>query len=140
MGHLGLGAMIQMLGGNEESYNAYHAALNKKIVDVKLDPELNSGDGALVITFKDDTTLTFYDCARSCCESRYMSTEDDLSQFKNCTFKGIEIIDGGTKDPGDYGEVSETVFLHVKTTKGKIVVNTYNHHNGYYGGILIYCK
>jgi len=135
--NFGLGMMIQMLGGNESSVKAYQASLGKKISAIELNSEANGGDGALNISFTDGTVLSLYDCARSCCESRYMHTDDDLTHYVGGKFKGVELKDGGSKEPGEYGEVSETMFMHVKTTKGTFVVNTYNDHNGYYGGILI---
>lgn len=135
MEQLGIGAMLQILGGNESSYKAYHESLNKKITAIKLDPELNGGDGALVISFKDGTNLMLCDKARSCCESRWMSTDDDLTHYVGGTLKDIGIKAGPETDAD--GEPTESMFMHVKTTKGTFVVNTYNSHNGYYGGIYI---
>lgn len=134
MENFGLGAMIQMLAGNESTVKAYKASLGKKITEIKLDPELNSGDGMLNISFEDDTVLSLFDCARSCCEHRYMHTDDDLTHYVGGKLKAIELKPGPTVDTG---EVSECMFMHVKTTKGTFVINTYNEHNGYYGGILI---
>ena len=140
MSQLGLGAMITLLGGNEDSVNAYTSSLGKKIVALKLDDDANSGDGALIMTFADDTQLKVYDEARSCCESRYLSTDDDLTHYVNSKLKSIETSAADTKDVEDNYGVTEMMFVHVKTTKGTFVINSYNSHNGYYGGICIRCS
>jgi hypothetical protein len=140
MSQLGLGAMITLLGGNEDSVNAYTSSLGKKIVALKLDDDANSGDGALIMTFADDTQLKVYDEARSCCESRYLSTDDDLTHYVNSKLKSIETLSADTIDNEDNYDVTEMTFIHVKTTKGTFVVNSYNNHNGYYGGICIRCS
>ena len=134
MGQRGLGAMIQMLGGNEDSVEAFTRALNKRIATIKLDAKLNDGDGALDMTFTDGSTLMLFDSARSCCEHRYMHTDDDLSALVGATFLGVDVLDGPTTGED---ETTECTFMHVKTSKGTVVVNTYNSHNGYYGGICI---
>jgi len=139
MSQWGIGAMIQMLSGNESAVNAYTSSLNKEIKSIKLDPDMNGGDGALVMMFTDDTGLMLYDCARSCCESRYMSTEDDLQYFVGSVFKSVDIRDGSVEEH-EYGEESEMQFMQVNTNRGVFVINTYNHHNGYYGGIVITAK
>lgn len=142
MTNLGIGAMINLLGGNEESVDAYTTSLGKKIIELKLDDDANGGDGALIMTFEDDTQLKVFDCGRSCCESRYLSTDDDLSYYVNSKLKSIETqsVDVSKKDEEYYGEESEMTFIRVKTTKGIFVINSYNNHNGYYGGILIRCS
>jgi hypothetical protein len=130
MSQLGLGAMITLLGGNEDSVNAYTSSLGKKIVALKLDDDANSGDGALIMTFADDTQLKVYD----------LSTDDDLTHYVNSKLKSIETSAADTKDDEDNYGVTEMMFVHVKTTKGTFVINSYNSHNGYYGGICIRCS
>lgn len=136
MSQFGIGANIQLLGGNVGTFEAYTTSLNKKIVDLKLDDSANDGDGALLITFEDNTRLSLYDCARSCCEHRYMSTDDDLSYYIGSTFTEVKML-YADDDEGKYGDVTETMFLHIVTNKGTFVINTYNSHNGYYGGIVL---
>ena len=41
MGQYGIGAMISLLGGNEDSVNAYTSSLGKKIVDLKKEIKQN---------------------------------------------------------------------------------------------------
>lgn len=133
---LGVGAMIQMLSSNEDSVNAFQTALGKVIKRVWLDDDAKE-DGALCFEFDDNSGLLLFDCARSCCESRYMHTDDDLAPFVGATFLGVEIRDGPVEVEDDWGGTKETQFMDVKTSKGMFQVCTYNEHNGYYGGILI---
>jgi hypothetical protein len=134
---LGVGAMISLLGGNEESVKAFQACIGKKIAALVLDPEANGGDGALRFTFDDGSKMLLLDDARSCCESRYMHTDDDLAPYIGSKLKGAEVAEGPAPiETSDY-EVKETAFLKVKTTKGTFTVVSYNNHNGYYGGISI---
>lgn len=132
--HPGLGAMIQMLGGNQESTEAFVKAAGKKIAALRLDPDLGE-DGALAFTFDDGSGLLLADTARSCCESRSLSTDDDLEAFVGSTLINAEVRWGGSKDEG--GDEYEWCFLVVTTSLGDFTVQAHNHHNGYYGGICI---
>ncbi|MDD5231159.1 MAG: hypothetical protein PHC43_07510 [Candidatus Marinimicrobia bacterium] len=132
MGQLGMGVMIGMLGGNEESVNAFKEALNKKIKSVALVSD------ELQIEFNDGYKIALYDDGQSCCENRYMVTDDDLTYYTNTIFKGVEIKDA-PNEKDEYGE-HEVQFLEVQTGKGCFTMATHNEHNGYYGGFLIRCK
>ena len=107
---------------------------NKIITALSLDPEKGDG-GALVFTFKDGTKLEIADDARSCCENRYMHTDDDLPYFVGATLIDMAVLYG--PDIETYLEVHEVAFLHVSTSKGHFVMNTHNEHNGYYGGFML---
>ena len=132
MTHLGLGVMLKTLGGNEETVNTVKQALNRTIEKVWLDGETEE----LKFTFADGTGIKIWDGGQSCCEHRYMKTDDDLSDFV-----GAKIIDMELKDAPDqedeYGEVHEIQFLDVKTDKGVFQMANHNEHNGYYGGFWI---
>jgi hypothetical protein len=129
MNNIGLGVMIDSLGGNEETVKAFRASVGKKITALELKDE------HLRFTFEDDTHLSVWDNGQSCCESRYMRTDDDLSQYI-----GGELTDMETREapsvPYEYGE-HEVEFLVVKTTKGQFTMSSHNEHNGYYGGFSI---
>ena len=45
----------------------------------------------------------------------------------------IELREGPTAED-EHGESHETLFVHVITGAGTLVVTTHNEHNGYYGG------
>jgi hypothetical protein len=133
---LGMGVMIGLLGGNESTVTAVKGALGKTISDVKLDPDLNDGDGILCLTFTDGTGLHLYDNGRSCCERRYMTTDDKLSDYIGAVLLDLELRDAPGVT-GQYGDEHEMQFLIVKTDKGMFTMETHNEHNGYYGGFWI---
>lgn len=134
-GRLGLGAMISMLAGNDGSVEAWRASEGKEIASLELRAEANGGDGALIFTFTDGSRMQLADEYRSCCESRYLHTDDDLSYHEGAVLMDAEVRDGGDESL-DYG-VKETAFLVVTTSKGQFTVVAYNEHNGYYGGVGI---
>lgn len=136
--HLGLGAMIGQLFGDSESAPAFQSAIGKTIQSLVIDPAENTGDGALCFTFTDGSRLQLLDRGRSCCESRYMQTDDDLAYHVGATLTGAEVKDGPTTE--EYGEPHETQFLHVTTSKGAFTVTTHNEHNGYYGGFWLVAR
>jgi len=129
----GIGFNINALSGRPESdVNAYKNSLNKTIASVSL---VEDGNGELHINFIDGTTLVLFDDDRSCCESRYMTTDDVLADFAGATFNGVEIAEGPDVE-GVY-ETHEQQFLKVSTSKGVFTMVTHNQHNGYYGGMYI---
>lgn len=130
MSNLGLGVMINMLKGNEETVNSYHAAVGKVIKKA----ELTDSDH-LVLTFEDYSELDIYDDGQSCCEHRYMRTDDDLNDLVGCKLLGLELKEAPTV-MDDWSE-HEIQFLEVKTDKGCVTMASHNEHNGYYGGFSI---
>lgn len=131
----GMGAMLHLLGGNRETVETFQAARGKQIASLVMNPD---GDGQLEIRFTDGSGIAFYDDARSCCESRYMHTDDALADFVGGTLDGAKTVAGPNKE-SDYGDHEQT-FLKVTTSKGVFTVVTHNEHNGYYGGIAIAVK
>lgn len=131
----GMGVMIRMLGGNEENVAAWKASEGKEIASLKIDPAANDGDGALIFGFTDGTRMAIQDLGRSCCEGRWMHTDDDLSEHVGSKLLDAEIREGPTVM--EHGEPKECSFLWITTSAGRFVVNTYNEHNGYYGGFWI---
>ncbi len=126
---LGLGVMIQSLGGNEETVNAVTSSLGKVIDVVYL------SDNRLVFQFGDNTKLIMYDNGQSCCETRYMRTDDDLTEYAGATLLDFE-LKSAPNMVDEYGE-HEVQFLDVKTSKGIFQMANHNEHNGYYGGFYI---
>ncbi len=94
---------------------------------------------ALQITFRDSPRVcTLMDDGQSCCESRYMRTDDDLTTVDGAILLDIEIRDAPPINES-YGE-HEVQFLVLKTTKGNFTFSNHNEHNGYYGGFAIHAK
>ncbi len=128
--------MIRALFGGQdpEAVKALSEAEGKTIKSVTLHRPPAHEDGVLDVRFEDGTGLRMKDCARSCCESRYLHTDDDLAYYAGAMYLGAELRDGGSTE-GEYGDTSESQFLLVNTSKGTFTVVAYNDHNGYYGGI-----
>ena len=129
MEQLGLGVLINMLGGNEETVKAYTTALKKRIGNVEL------VDNTLNLWFTDGTGIAFHDAGQSCCESRYMTCDDDLPFYIGGEFVGAELKDAPsqTADGSDH----DVQFLEIQTAKGAFTIANHNEHNGYYGGFSI---
>lgn len=131
-GQLGLGAMIGMLSGNEDTVKSFKASIGKKITALELK------DDQLVFTFKDGSVLRMFDDGQSCCESRWMNTDDKLENFVGGKLLDASIEDAPSpKQDDEYDDYHDVQFLHVKTSKGSFTMQTHNHHNGYYGGFII---
>jgi len=77
MSNLGIGVMIGMLSSNESTVDAIKSSLGKTIREVTLsDEQLRVGlDGGSVLVLWDD--------GQSCCEERYMRTDDDLPYYSD---------------------------------------------------------
>ena len=130
MSNLGMGVMIGMLAGNEESVNAFTAAVGKTISGLSL-----GEDDALHFVFDDGSKIKIADEGQSCCESRYMRTDDDLSPFVGANLLGATVKDAPDVE-AEY-ETHEVSFLEVQTDKGVFTMSSHNEHNGYYGGFCI---
>ena len=133
----GIGVMIPLLfGDNTETLAVLGAAQGKTVSNVAIDPGYNHDDGGLVIDFIDGTGIVLFDDGRSCCENRYVHTDDDLTTFAGAVFNGCEIREAEPIEDDDYG-VHEIQFLLVHTSLGVVTVETHNEHNGYYGGFYL---
>ena len=120
--------MIQRLFGHNGGENVT-AAVGHIITAVRL------ADNVLRIGLDDGSVLSLQDDGQSCCEARYMRTDDDLSSFVGATLIDVELADAPPVE-GDY-DVHEVQFLNVKTSKGVLALSNHNEHNGYYGGFAI---
>lgn len=94
-------------------------------------------DNKIYLTL-DGKKFTIYDDMQLCCEYRYIDTDDNIKSYVGST-----ILDIGLK--GAYKRIEEwtdqdIAFLKIQTTVGVITFNTYNEHNGYYGGIYLSVK
>jgi hypothetical protein len=133
--HAGMGVLIGMLGGNQETREALEKAVGKKIDRLEM-----GGDETIVLRFDDGHRLTLRDDGQSCCEHRHTSTDDDLKPASGATFLGAEIAsaDSRSRDEEDrgYGDHDQQ-FLRIKTSEGIFTFVNHNEHNGYYGGFWI---
>jgi hypothetical protein len=123
-----------MLSSNKESIRAFKQAIGKTIVD------LGIKENKLVFTFDTGLKMALYDNGQSCCEHRYMHTDDKLSDFIGATFQDAEVRAGGRNEIEEYEDVLDSEFLIITTSKGQFTIVNYNEHNGYYGGFAIEAK
>jgi hypothetical protein len=131
-----MGVMLSMLSDRSETGRAVQHAIGKRIASVALAKEADLE--ALRITFDDGTTVELWDDGQSCCESRYMTCDDDLASFAGATIVAISERAADDAEPEDeYGNCHEVSFLVVETDRGTITVATHNEHNGYYGGFAL---
>lgn len=112
-------------------------ARDRRIVALEL------SDVSLVIRFEDGSRLLLQDLAQHCCERRYMSTDDTLTDYVGALFRGATLADVGHASMGDDDftlDVHDVVFLNVQTSEGEFQIVNHNEHNGYYGGFDVTAK
>jgi hypothetical protein len=124
MSNLGVGVMAHMLsGGSEHSPSEYYG---RKILGAAME------DDTLSLQLDGGKTISIWDSGQSCCEERYMTTDDDIGSLIGAVLARIEAKSGPDID-AEYGE-HETIFVEVGTDKGFVTIVNHNEHNGYYGG------
>lgn len=121
---LGIGAMLhQLSGGSRHGSSEYEGQVIKSI---------SMEDNALFIGFENGKTIRVWDDGQSCCESRYMRTDDDIQYLVGKKLVSITAKDA-PNEPNEWGE-HEVCFVEVMTNDGFITISNHNEHNGYYGG------
>ena len=124
--------MHSLFGGDDpETFDTITQAVSKAIDKVWLDADHNK----LRFAFSDGTGMKVWDDGQSCCEDRYMHTDDNLAYFTGAEFVGAAIHQA--PDVPDENGTHEVQFLFVTTSKGVFTVETHNVHNGYYSGFLV---
>lgn len=103
---------------------------NEKIVSATF------GEEALVLVLASETVLTIGDGTRSCCESRYMRSDDDCAMLVGKRLRGV-VLKAAPDVVAEGGECHEVQFLEVQTDEGCFTACSHNEHNGYYGGIHV---
>jgi hypothetical protein len=126
MTHYGIGVMLHQLFGSHETPDDHYG---KKIINAELK------DNQLILYFTETSGIIISDEGQSCCEHRYMTTDDKPSSLIGGILQRIETKDSGKAD-NDY-DVHEWVFLEIATDKSFITIETHNEHNGYYGGFAL---
>lgn len=108
-------------------------------------------DGAIHITLPPmysnssrPNDYAIYDAGQQCCESRFITCDDELSHFIGATFQGISLKEASAQyiaddawGSDDEYERDDPQFLEILTDRGAITFCTHNIHNGYYGGFGI---
>lgn len=133
---LGLGVMIEQLFGDRGDVDDFgKKSINQAITSLGIVKDDWTED-SLVFELANGFDFRLYDGGQSCCESRYMNTDDDLNYFVGSTLMDIRMA-SGPSEPGTYGDALDSEFLIVKTSLGEFTVVNYNNHNGYYGGFWV---
>lgn len=123
--NMGMGAMLHLLGGgSDKDPSDYYG---RTITNAEIDDE------RMIIELDSKTRIKIFDDGQSCCESRYITCDDDVKDLIGGKLTKIESSEGD-EDDGEYGEVHEWVFIEIATDKDHIKFCTHNEHNGYYGG------
>lgn len=103
--------------------------MGKKILSVKLEEQ------EIIIGLEDNKKFILSDIGQSCCEKRYLSTDDDISALLGKKLTNVEVKYGGGRHE-ESDEVHEMAFLELRTEDDTYVtICAHNKHNGYYGGI-----
>jgi hypothetical protein len=102
------------------------------ITAAKLDTETNQFEFELAGVRK----FVLRDDQRSCCETRYITCDDPMSNIIGGLITKITCEDGGDRSDNEY-ERHDVMFVKVETHLGFIALTTHNCHNGYYGGFTL---
>ena len=115
---------------NKESKDAFKSVVGKTISGLTL-----GDDDALHFQFTDGAKMKLRDEGQSCCEVRYMRTDDNLADYVGAKLLGAEIKEAPNLED-DYG-VHEVQFLEIQTDRGVFTMASHNEHNGYYSGFCL---
>lgn len=131
--HLGMGVMIEMLSGNRDTIRAVRGSYGRQIASVAIIDD--NSEAKIRVDFADGTHLLLWDNGQSCCENRYVRTDDDLAYHAGAELQAVELREA-PNEADEYGD-HEVQFLLLTTSKGVITFANHNEHNGYYGGFAI---
>jgi hypothetical protein len=109
-----------------------NSLINQEIRSIELIQDHNS---IIRIKFRGSVVLKIEDVGQSCCEHRYITTDDKLDVQEEEKLVNILLKEHISGD-SDYG-AHEIQFLEIQTDKDTYVFCTHNEHNGYYGGFNI---
>ena len=157
MSKLGLSFLIANVFGVDGVKISNH--YGKTIVSAALKPDTVAPDwdktesseyskevDCLLLKFADGTAIRLYDDAQSCCEHRYISTDDDVADLVGQKLIEVECRDiekpededeDGNADIDNY--CHDMMFVKIQGNKSPITLCTHNEHNGYYGGFILRC-
>ena len=133
MSQPGMGVMINELFGAPNGAELIQDAKGRTITHL----DLNTEDNALHITLDGELKIKLRDDGQSCCEHRYMRTDDDLLYYIGAKLQNVYIKPGPEETNGEWGDTHEIEFLEIETSKGSFIVANHNEHNGYYGGFYL---
>lgn len=95
-------------------------------------------DDVFVIKFEDRTKIGIADHGQSCCEDRFMTTDDDVTALAGTSLISIEEKPG--PDVDDDNNCHEICFVEIQTDRISLQLVNHNIHSGYYGGFNMKIK
>ena len=119
------GFTTTVMHGVEHKGQPFHQSLGKVLAQARIEEDPKK---LLRFTFTDGSQCTVSDEGQSCCEYRYMRTDDNLTEYDGATLLGVSLKDAPNIE--DDGECHEVQFLEVITSAGSFVVSSHNEHNG----------
>ncbi len=125
---LGMGVMISRLSGLDKKSECVQPFLGKAIESLAI-----LGDYLLIGV--GGKTIRVWDDGQSCCETRYLHSDDKPQDFIGATLVDFTLQDAPDRE-GGY-DTHEVQFLRVVTDRGTFTVETHNEHNGWYGGFAV---
>lgn len=126
MSQLGLSVMLHMLSGAKQADMTKYYGKEIKNADIN--------DERLLIEFEDGVKIKIWDDGQCCCESRYITCDDNVKDLIGGVLTNIEIKESDEKEE-DYA-THEWTFIEIFTDKCMISFTTHSEHNGYYGGFI----
>src|SRR5580698_8676239 len=119
--------------------SAVESCKNKTIEVIRL------YDNWISIVFTDNTALELTDTTSGCCNTTYLTCDDDLSSFTGQRLVSVDLgkvirsEEVTSQYPGN--DCHDIVFLNVRLSSGEVIVFAgHNRHNGAYEGFSINCK
>lgn len=119
--------------------------MREKLPDCRVETvRMVDDDNRLEFVFENGEVVSLKDTAEYCCESRWMSCDDELESFRGDRVLRWELTH--VREEGDaeesasdrYGNTHEVAFLRVFMASGNVITcQTHNSHNGYYGGFHV---
>ena len=118
--------------------SALQRLVGQKITLIDFVPEDSSGVFYDVSVCFNGARIDLGDEGQSCCEHRYMTTDDELGYLVGARL--VDIFTAEAPDgPHEY-DVHEVEFLKIVTDMGTATFENHNEHNGYYGGFNIVAR
>lgn len=111
---------------------------NRVIKSIGLVPLTVDGDErlALEVVLESGYRLVMADTHnQNCCEIRIMHTADNLESLIGETL--VKVWCSDVEEINYTDGCREVTFLHIQTDRDTAVVESYNAHNGYYGGMHV---
>jgi hypothetical protein len=115
---------------NEEPVHGVDDLLGQVIASAVFDREGN--EHLLRLTLEDGRVYELGDFGQSCCEYRYITTDDDAADLEGGRIFDISSRDMGEVSGASGDDVHEQVGLRVTTDIAAMLLVTHNEHNGYY--------